>query len=102
MRAIFLALCLVACTPALSAEFPSTSLRQLNQLEKKPEVYLKSPTGNFLVTNNTKIEISMTDGRLILVLAAEVFVKGEQLILRGREQFILLSQIKSVRYIDRY
>jgi hypothetical protein len=86
----------------LRADFPASTLRELNQLEKKPEVYLKSPAGNLLITNNTKIELSLRDGRIIVALAAEIFVQGEQVILRGRRQAVPLSSILSVTYTERY
>ena len=91
-----------ACTPALSAEFSAVTLLQLNQLERSPEVYLKGPDGSFLVTSNTRLELSLKDGKTLTVLAAEVCIKGERVILRGREQYIELSQVSSVRYTGRY
>lgn len=97
-----LALLLASCTPILRADFPATTLQQLNQLEQKPEVYLKSPTGNFLITNNTQVELTLRDNRTIVVRAAEVFVKGDQVILRGREQRVPLSLIIGVSYTERY
>ena len=92
----------MSCTPILRADFPATTLAELNQLEKKPEVYLKSPTGGLLITNNTKIELFLSDGRTIVVLAAEIFVKGELVILRGRAQQVPLSLISGVSYTERY
>jgi hypothetical protein len=100
--ALLLTFLLVSCTPVLRADFPSATLQQLNQLEKKPEVYLKSPTGGFLITNNTKVELFLQDGRVIVVSAAEIFVQGEQVILRGRAQQFPLSLISSVSYTERY
>ena len=95
-------LLLASCTPILRAELPASSLGQLNQLETKPEVYMKSPAGDFLITNNTKVEIFLRDGRTIVGRASEVFVEGERVILRGRGQQVPLSLISSVTYTERY
>ena len=101
-KALLLSFCLMACTPMLGVEFPASTLSQLNQLEKKPELYLKGDNGAFLVTNNTRVEMSLRDGRNIACLAAEVFVNETEVIFRGREQKISLAQIKTLRFIDRY
>ena len=55
-----------------------------------------------MITNNTKIELFLSDGRTIVVLAAEIFVKGELVILRGRAQQVPLSLISGVSYTERY
>ena len=102
MRYLLSLLCLLGCTSVVTATLPISSLERLNQLEKKPEVYLPSPAGHFLATNNTRIYISLKDGREIFVFAAEVFVNNDRIILRGRDQEILLSDITEVKFVDRY